>query len=231
MDRLGCRFEVKFSASEEGVFGGYGSVFGNVDSHRDIVEKGAFSDSLAQSKQTGIWPAMLLMHGMGLSAEDELPIGVWTDMHEDDNGLYCEGKLALGTPRADTAYKLMKMTPRPALNGLSIGYRATKSKNHPKGSHPKGALRTLQSVQLGEVSLVTDPSNGLARVNSVKSLRDMTVREVEGLAWEVLGISRGEAKQMASLLKPMLALRDEDGDGGQEDVKQILKLRDLFSSK
>jgi hypothetical protein len=39
------------------------------------------------------WPAMLLQHG-GQSAEDQMPVGVWTKMEKDSNGLRLQGKLA-----------------------------------------------------------------------------------------------------------------------------------------
>jgi HK97 family phage prohead protease len=108
---------------------------------------------------------MLLQHG-GPSATDKTPIGIWTDMSEDDRGLKMIGKLALKTERGADAYNLLKMTPRPALDGLSIGYRCTDSEVHPKGSP---ALRTIKAVDLVEVSLVTFPANLSARVTGVKS--------------------------------------------------------------
>jgi phage head maturation protease len=38
-------FELK-AADDKGSFEGYGSVFGNIDSHDDIIVKGAFTRSL-----------------------------------------------------------------------------------------------------------------------------------------------------------------------------------------
>jgi len=40
---------------------------------------------------------MMLQHGGGWmgSAEDMTPIGIWTELREDDTGLYAEGKLAI----------------------------------------------------------------------------------------------------------------------------------------
>jgi phage head maturation protease len=63
-------------------------------------------------------------------------------------------------------YALLKMTPRPALNGLSIGYVAKDYELHGKGSP---ARRTLKAVDLVEVSLVTRPADSFARVRSVKA--------------------------------------------------------------
>lgn len=230
MNRLACGFEIKFSNSDEGCFSGYASVFGNVDSHGDIVDKGAFSDTLAEAKRSNSYPAMLLQHGMGATVEDSLPIGVWTNMQEDDHGLHVEGKLALKTQRGRDVHELMKMEPRPALNGMSIGYRATKSVMHGKNSP---ARRTLKAVKLFEVSLVSDPSNGLARVDAVKSAMQISnKKELEDFLRDEGGFSRKAAKLIASGdVEAAFNLRDEDDTGEQEEVKQILKLRDLFSSK
>lgn len=229
MNRLACGFEVKFSNSEEGCFSGYASVFGNIDSHGDIVAKGAFADTLAEAKRTNTYPAMLLQHGMGVTVEDSLPIGAWQDMKEDDTGLYVEGKLA-DTQRGRDVRTLMTMQPRPALSGMSIGYRATKSKMHGKN---EAARRTLQSVKLFEVSLVSDPSNGLARVDAVKSaLQISTEKELEDFLRDEGGFSRKAAKLIASgHVKAAFNLRDEDDDDGEELNGLLTKLRDSFSSK
>jgi uncharacterized protein len=166
MDRIICPFEVKADASDTGIIFGYGSVFGNVDSYGDVVAKGAFKKTIEDAKSGAkSWPAMLLQHG-GFSAEDQMPVGVWTSMDEDDNGLKMTGQLALKTQRGADTYELLKMKPRPALNGLSIGYRCTDYELH-KAESP--ARRTIKAVDLVEVSLVTFPADKFARVLGVKS--------------------------------------------------------------
>jgi HK97 family phage prohead protease len=76
-------------------FEGYGAVFGNKDSYGDIIEPGAFAKTLSDSQASGQWPLMLLQHGgMGLTADDMTPIGIWTGLSEDGKGLRVEGKLA-----------------------------------------------------------------------------------------------------------------------------------------
>lgn len=228
MDRLGCGFEFKFSEAEPGAFRGYGSVAGNIDSYGDIVAKGAFAETLEQHKAANTMPSMLLQHGMGMTVEDSLPIGVWEGMAEDDNGLMCEGKLCLGNQRADEAHRLMKMTPRPALTGLSIGYKAT---NSTPGTRSDKFRRMLNSVKLYEVSLVDTPANGKARIQSVKSFRTLSVREAEGLMRDAFGLSNSEAKQAASLLKPMLGLREEDDGVDHEFTSALKKLCDSILTK
>ena len=94
-------------------FDGYGAVFGNVDSYGDVIQPGAFAESLAQSAKSGVWPAMLLQHGgWGMGAEDMTPIGIWTSLSEDGVGLKVSGKLA-DTARGREAYALLKMQPGP----------------------------------------------------------------------------------------------------------------------
>jgi uncharacterized protein len=165
MDYLTFPFEMK-SGTTDGIIVGYGSVFGNVDSYGDVVAAGAFKKTIA-NVQSGVsaWPAMLLQHGDETS-QGKMPVGIWTSMEEDSKGLRLSGKLALNTKRGRDTYELLKMKPRPALDGLSIGYRCTDYELHKAGSP---ARRTIKGVDLIEVSLVTFPANTRARVTSVKS--------------------------------------------------------------
>jgi HK97 family phage prohead protease len=167
MEHFYAPFEFKMDGygDEEGSIQGYGSTFGNVDSYGDTVAKGAFRKTIADAKSGAAnWPAMLSQHG----GTDQTPIGIWTDMNEDDRGLKLKGKLAINTKRGAETYALLKMKPRPALNGLSIGYRAIDIELHRRGP----VKRTLKAVDLVECSLVTFPADKFARVASVKSWAD-----------------------------------------------------------
>jgi HK97 family phage prohead protease len=202
--------EIKFAAAdgaEARSFTGYGAVFGNVDSYGDVIEKGAFKKTLADANKSGSWPAMLLQHGgWGMSADDLTPVGIWTELAEDEKGLLVTGKLA-ETQRGEEAYGLLKMTPRPALNGLSIGYRARKFTVGTKADEPR---RILHEVELVEVSLVTFPANPKARIGSVKSGDGLGVRDAEKALREA-GFSANEAK--AILAKGFSAINHREGDG------------------
>ena len=148
----------------DGTIEGYGARFNNADSHLDIIDKGAFADTIAQYRRAGRMPWMLLQHGHGKAMEDELPIGAWSHIEEDDKGLFMRGQLALGNRRADDVYALMRTEP-PALNGLSIGYVCKRFTIMPKGASYK---RRIHAVDLIEVSCVHVPSNDSARLTSVK---------------------------------------------------------------
>lgn len=189
-------------------FTGYGAVFGNVDAYGDVIEPGAFSATLAQAQKTGQFPSMLLQHGgMALTAQDMMPVGVWDTLAEDGHGLLGGGILA-DIERGRDAYTLMKMKPRPAITGLSIGYIAKKFTVRSKPDEPR---RRLHEIDLIEVSLVTFPANGKARVTDVKSA-DFTERMFEQALREQLGLSRSEAEAISRHgFKGLSAMRDAGG--------------------
>lgn len=212
--------EVKFSGAPEAMtFKGYGAVFGNVDSYGDVIEPGAFSDTLKAAEKSDQYPAMLLQHGgAGLTAGDMTPIGIWTALSEDRHGLVVEGKLA-PTPRGQEVHALLKMTPRPAIDGLSIGYI---TKEYRMGRNADEPRRTLLKVDLVEVSLVTNPANGKARVSSVKA--DFSERQFVQLLQDA-GLSLAEAKAVADCgFKGIQALR-ASGSAELDSLADALKRR------
>lgn len=226
MQNLTCNLrELKFAADEGAQamsFTGYGAVFGNVDSYGDVIEAGAFSKFLADVKAGNQpWPAMLSHHGgWQMSAEDMTPIGVWTDFAEDGHGLKVTGQL-VDTPRGLEMYKLMKMSPRPAIDGMSIGYIAKEWEPRTKPEDPK---RRLKRIDLIEVSMVTRPANGKARVESVKN--DWTERDFERLLTRDAGLSRSDALVVINQgFKSLIAMRDA-GSSELAELAQALKARE-----
>ncbi len=95
MNKKHLAFDAEFKAvgdDNSGEFEGYGSVFGVVDSYRDVVVKGAFLESLGSRKM----PKLLLHHST------KMPAGIYTEMREDERGLYVKGKLNLEVQAART---------------------------------------------------------------------------------------------------------------------------------
>lgn len=244
MDRFYMPFdrEVKLAPDEGDVkmsFSGHGAVFGNVDAYGDVIAPGAFKKTLKEAKQSKQWPAMLMQHGgWGLTSEDLMPIGVWTKLEEDDVGLATEGVLADTTKGLD-AYKLLKMKPRPAINGLSIGYIPIKWKARAKPEEPR---RTLEEVKLLEVSLVTFPANAKARVRDVKAIDADASRAIKYLG-EAIDIHEGHMngsidtdeesqQEMMDLMKKAYgALTDKKRGAmnGMKAIEQILTLAEAES--
>lgn len=212
--------EVKFASDAAGMmFEGYGAYFGNVDSYGDVIAKGAFAQTLKDAKKNDNYPAMLLQHGNWLGGDDNMPVGIWTSMKEDDKGLVVEGKLA-ETQRGKDAYALLKMEPRPAITGLSIGFRV---KEMVLGTKPKEPRRTLTAVELMEVSLVTFPANDKARITGVKSFNPQAL-EAELRSDPELKLSKAAAVSAVAIFKRHLREGGGDfvGDGREgADLKAI----------
>jgi hypothetical protein len=118
-------------------------------------------------------------------------------------------------------YALLKMQPRSAINGMSIGYRPKKYTNRTKPDEPR---RTLEAVDLVEISLVTFPANGKARVTGVKSGEDMpTAREAER-ALRDAGFSRTQAKAFVAGGIKSVPLRDAEDGAEVEELAAIVRL-------
>ena len=192
-----------------GKFEGYGSIFGNKDLGNDVVMEGAFSKSLRGKKAKGV--KLLWQH------KQDMPIGVFTQIKEDDHGLYVKGKLALGTTSGKDAYELMKMG---ALDGLSIGFKV----------NPKEVLydkrtgkRIIKELDLMEVSLVTFPMNPRATVRSVKG-EEISIREWENGMRDAFGLSRSESKVAAKAVNQAFTQREVDDNAELVEAIKTLTL-------
>lgn len=176
------------AVNDDGTFSGYGSVFGNLDSYREIVAPGAFADSLKSIKESGDPLPALWQHN---SYE---PIGGYDVLEEDDHGLKVQGWLMHEeVQRAREAYALMK---RRVVKGMSIGYYVLAD-----SYDEKERIRTLTKLELVEISIVTFPANPEAQVDAVKAklLRgDLpTLREFEKVLREQ-GYSKALAEKIAA---------------------------------
>lgn len=198
-------------ATEEGTFSGYGSVFGNTDSMQEIIEKGAFADSIKRHKQNGTMPAMLWQHDF------RQVIGKYTEIKEDDNGLYVEGQLAK-TPRGKEALELLRMD---ALSGMSIGYMPQKYEIDEETD-----VLIHKEVDLWEVSLVTFPANQEARVADVKAMLGNgelpTKTKLESLLRNA-GFSRNQAKGLIARGYDGLRQREQADDSLEKAANNLLE--------
>jgi HK97 family phage prohead protease len=133
---------------EDGRFAGYASVFGQADDGGDIVVVGAFAKSLKQRGRERI--RLLFQH------DPKEPIGLWENIAEDGFGLWVEGRLVPGVPRADALRQLIE---KRAVDGLSIGFRTVRATRDTASGH-----RKLWQIDLWEISIVTFPMMDSARI-------------------------------------------------------------------
>lgn len=139
-------FEFKASDDETNVIEGYAATFGGApDSHGDIIEVGAFTQTL---KERGDRIKFLWSHNW-----NEV-IGRVTEAHEDEKGLYIKVKIS-DTQRGRETMTLIKDG---TIDRMSIGYRTIDYKYDDNG------FRRLKQVSLFEVSAVPIPSNDNAEI-------------------------------------------------------------------
>lgn len=210
------QFKTEGSSDGKMRFEGYLSVFGNVDSYGDIVEKGAFAKSIKSAVSAGRAIPVLENHGgWKTTATDTTPIGYFEELTEDDHGLYVKGVL-IGTSRGKDMYTLLKELPKGAM-GMSIGYRVIKSRMATREEREKsGVLQYLEEVELHEGSIVTFPANTEARVEEVKS-GVMALREFER-ALKDEGYNARDAKTIVSIYKKCSLAKTEPAE---EPVREI----------
>lgn len=175
---------------EKGIFTGYASTFGNTDLVNDIIEKGAFMESLQKNKIKLLW-----------QHEWDKPIGIVKAM-EDEKGLYVEASLNLDTQLGKEAYSLLKQG---ALDSMSIGFRVKKDEI-------KENIRVIKQVDLHEVSIVTFPANPSATVNTVKSVSDIpafeNIRALEDYLRDS-GYSKNASMKFISEVKKLFTKQNE----------------------
>ena len=173
------KFELE-STDESGEFSGYAAVFGNKDSGNDIIEKGAFSNTIREDFDR---IKILALHN-----DCWLPVGKPLELREDEKGLYIRGKIS-DTSMGRDIQTLMKDG---VLNELSIGYDAVVF-----DYDSEAGVRHLKEIRLWEVSIVTWAMNNQAKIDEVKSL-------VEGLRAEAKAGKITRAR--LDSLKPFIAV-------------------------
>lgn len=169
-------FKVKAEESEEsgsGFFVGYASVFGNVDSYGEVMEKGAFSDTLSEWEGRKI----PVFYGHDLT-NPENNIGYVESAEEDDTGLLVRCVVDTEGPgNGPIVYKLLK---EGRIDRMSFGFYVNDADH-------KGGVTYIKKVSLLEVSVVPAPANPEAAISEVKSSKKesgMTPEDVEKLIVE-----------------------------------------------
>lgn len=205
-------FEIK-RTTDDGIIEGYASVYGELDSYRDIVVKGAFNNSLEKryraKKRKGV--PMLDQH------DSRVVIGLWEldGIKEDNNGLLVRGQINMDVQRGRENHSLAKQG---ALSGLSIGYNTID-----EDWAADGTVRILKEVDLWEISMVTFPAGDSARIHDVKSIVDGLegIRDIEHYLCDA-GHSKSEACAIIARIKA-LTQQGDPADREAEAVKRLKK--------
>lgn len=202
---------------ERGVFSGYASKWGGVDSYGDTILPGAFSETLAKQS-----PKMFFNH------EWTMPIGKWVIAHEDAVGLFVKGELTEDLSQSEDVYAALK---HGTLDGLSIGgyLKAGDYTETDTG-------RTIHKwSNLMEISPVVFPADNAARIDgaSVKGGPDLiaeiesieSIKEFEYLLRNVTGLSKGAAKSLTARAFVVFG----SADAGTSEAKAIKDLTERIT--
>ena len=179
--------EIKFGAEGSLKFEGYASVFNGLDSYGDTIKPGAYKNTLLERDR----PIELRWQHYGPI------IGKYTEVYEDEKGLYVKGELTKGHSEAENVAALLR---HGAISGLSIGYSVVDSEE-------VGVTRSLKEIKLFEISVVETPADNSAHINSVKSATKL--KDVEQILRQK-GFSQKEATEIVVKVKSIHGERESD---------------------
>jgi HK97 family phage prohead protease len=206
------------NADDNGIFAGYASVFGGIDSFGDTIMKGAFAETLENMERM---PLMLYGH------DSQNVIGKWLKMDEDEKGLWVEGEF---TPNHSLASDVYASARHGAIDGMSIGF----SMGADDYEELENGGRRINKIELFEVSIVGFPADDSARVSQVKMSDEIknieTIREAERFLRDA-GLPISMAKAFISQCRPMFQ-READLEREQKEALERDRewLRNLINS-
>ena len=132
-----------------GVVKGYGSVFGNVDSDGDVINKGAYKKTIQENSQRIKY---LYQHDM------DKPLGKMVHLEEDDKGLMFEAQI----PKTQLGKDVVELMKAGVITENSVGILPIQKEMGSDG------YRHINEVKLFEISAVTLAANDQAMIMDVK---------------------------------------------------------------
>jgi uncharacterized protein len=145
---------------EDGQFEAYASIFGNIDSYGDVVQPGAFENTLKEWAESGNFLPVLFGHNM---MDPDYNIGHVLEAKEDERGLRVLGQLDLESPKGNQVHRMLKGK---RISQLSFAYDVVKGT---WGQLDGVDVYELHEVKIYEVSLVTIGANQETEVLAVKA--------------------------------------------------------------
>lgn len=146
--------EIK-ALDDNGALEGYASVFGELDDYEDIVEAGAFEETIKAFEARGSKGMPILVEHNPMEKA-----GAWRELKEDSKGLHVKGTFSATQLGQDTRTLVKEGT----FDGLSIGFRTREAKFNDDND-----VRHILRLDLYEISLTFSPALASARIEAVKS--------------------------------------------------------------
>ncbi|MBF6135868.1 HK97 family phage prohead protease [Nocardia otitidiscaviarum] len=223
MNTKSCAVKIKAGPDAglaEGDFIAYASVFGNKDSYGDVVQPGAFADTLAAWKSKGIPIPLLWGHN---TADPDFNLGEIVDAVEDFHGLKVHGRLDMDSPKSAQVYRLLKSG---RVSQMSFAYSVVEGEwVEPvgEGKTYKDAYYSLIKLDLFEVSVVPIGANQETEILAVKAaaagLRAKAGRVLSAKNENIIRDTVSQLEAAAESLKAVLPA-DDPADEDTEDQDQ-----------
>lgn len=155
---------LKDADDKSGIVKGYGSVFGNIDSDGDIINKGAYTKTISEN---GNRVKYLYQHDM------DKPLGKMINLYEDEKGLVFEAQI----PKTTLGKDVMELMKAGVITENSVGILPIK-KEMVEGN------RHINEVKLYEISAVTLAANDQATMLDVKGNfdKDKVLKRYDSIA-------------------------------------------------
>jgi HK97 family phage prohead protease len=164
--------------NDQGIIEAFVSVFGNVDSYGEIIDFGAFRESLAAKLPKGVWshnwdqPIAKTLEAREIPAGDPaLPESI-----RNFGGLYIKGQLVLAVQKAAEALALLK---EKVIDEFSIGYNDEEAYDAEDGRH----LKRLRLYEWSPVLVGANPLTELINVKGAVPYADHGVAD-ENAEWD-----------------------------------------------
>jgi HK97 family phage prohead protease len=172
------RKDFSFAASikdvdgKKGIFTGYASHFGNVDSDGDIIRKGAFAKTIKENGPKSTQPRIKHL----MNHDPSQPIARIIDLKEDETGLAYESQAGTHTLGVD----FIKMVESGLISEHSIGFRTLKRNQlqsyEDYNKRPDGGWYEITELKLFEISSLTAwGANPLTPITGLKSIVSVDV--------------------------------------------------------
>lgn len=156
---------IEMKADESGIIEGYFSTYDKEpDSYGDIIEPGAFTETIKKREETGHPFPLCFNHDFSAV------IGAVDSVKDTEKGPYIKAHF-LDTQQAQDVRKMLLSG---AIYQFSFAYEVLDRRNPTKEEEKAGIFNVLQKLEVFEISVVTVPANQNAVATEVKSAEPET---------------------------------------------------------
>lgn len=203
MEHLYKSFELK--ADENGMIAGYFSTYDKTpDSYGDIIEKGAFTETIKKREESGHPFPLCFNHDFSAV------IGAVKSIEDTEKGPYIEADF-LDTAMAQDVRKMLQSG---AIYQFSFAYDVLDARKPNEEEQKAGVMNVLTKLEVFEISVVTVPANQNAVATEVKSVDPETKQ------------GKRNSKKDADVIKQIRDLAQsllDEGDDISEEESEVVE--------